>query len=72
MLCAGLILVMWCDAATPIRAPSVRCPPLPAYAAEMQKDAARELRGLPAGSTTRRLVSDYGTLRARCRASEGR
>jgi hypothetical protein len=45
----------------------LRCPPLKAYSADWQKQAAGELRALPPGSRLPRGV-DYATLRARCRA----
>jgi hypothetical protein len=48
----------------------VRCPPLKAYSPERQSRAARELRALAKGSGVAVMVSDYGTLRAKCRASE--
>lgn len=70
MICIGLLLMV-CTAAEPPRAPAVRCPPLAAYAAATQRRAAAELRRLPPGSDLARLVADYGTLRARCRAIEG-
>lgn len=69
MLCFGL-LVMVCEVAAPA-APPVHCPPLAVYSREDQRQAAREVRALPAGSKVARLVADYGTLRARCRAVEG-
>jgi len=71
VLCIG-ILVMWCGAAEPPRAPAVRCPPLVQYERQVQSAAAAELRGLPPGSAVARLVTDYGTLRARCRAISSR
>lgn len=69
MLCIGL-LIMACTT-EPVRAPAVRCPPLAAYSAETQRRASAQLRALPPGSDLARLVTDYGTMRARCRAIEG-
>lgn len=70
LTCYGLLVLMWCSEPTP-RAPAVHCPPLAVYSERVQKEAADELRRLPAGSPTRRLITDYGTIRARCRALEG-
>lgn len=67
--CFGLLVVMWCDEPS-VRAPAVHCPPLAVYEATIQATAAAELRRLPQGSPTRRLVADYATLRERCRAIE--
>jgi len=44
------------------------CPPLPGYTAAEQARAAEELEKLPADSMARRLVTDYGRIRAQCRA----
>lgn len=71
MICLGLLLMV-CTAAEPTRAPAVRCPPLAAYAPDVQRRAAAELRRLPPGSDLARLTADYGTMRARCRAIEGK
>lgn len=71
MICLGLLFV-WCTAPEPAAVPAARCPPLAAYDAATQRAAAAELRRLPAGSDLARLVADYGTLRARCRAYEAR
>lgn len=71
MTCVGFLLIFWCDVAGP-RTAAVECPPLAVYRPELQRRAAAELRGLPAGSATSRLVTDYANLRARCRALEGR
>ena len=69
--CFGLLVVMWCSEPPAPRIPAVRCPPLVTYPATVQKGAAEELRRLPTGSPVRRLVTDYGDLRSRCRALEG-
>jgi hypothetical protein len=51
---------------------TVKCPPMTQYPADMQKQAAAELRALPAGSAVGMLVNDYGTQRAKCRAYEAK
>ncbi len=67
--CFGLLFVFWCE--QPVaRAPAVRCPPIIAYDRETQSGAAKQLRSMPPGSPARKLVADYGDLRARCRALE--
>lgn len=71
LTCIGLVFVLWCDEPA-ARLPAARCPPLVDYDRTTQDAAARQLRGLPAGSPVRRLVTDYGDLRRRCRAYEGR
>lgn len=68
--CYGLLVFMLCQEPQAAPPAAVRCPPLVTYGAEAQKAAARQLRGLPAGSPVRVLVKDYGDLRARCRALE--
>ena len=49
-----------------------RCPPLKAYGPQWQAEAARELRALPPSSRVAQGFADYGALRARCRAYEGK
>ncbi|PYF05054.1 hypothetical protein BJ122_102280 [Rhodopseudomonas faecalis] len=70
MICVGL-LIMWCGAAEAAPAPAIRCPPLAVYSKRDQQAAAREVRAMPHGSRAARLIADYGTLRARCRAIAG-
>lgn len=47
------------------------CPPLVAYGAEAQRQAARELRRLPKDSPLARMIVDYGKTRDACRAARG-
>lgn len=68
--CFGLIFVFWCKEPEQVRAPAVRCPPLVEYDGDTQKRAADQLRALEPRSPVRKLVTDYGDLRARCRALE--
>lgn len=53
---------------TPITKPT--CPPeaTKPYAKDFQKQAASDLRKLPAGSPVHVLVNDLGAIRAECRA----
>jgi hypothetical protein len=43
------------------------CPPLVAYSAATQRQAAAELRTLPGDSTLAVMTDDYGKLRKACR-----
>lgn len=45
-----------------------KCPPIPAYPKEFQKQAADELKKLPPNSPTNRLVTDYSRFRDACKA----
>jgi hypothetical protein len=45
-----------------------RCPPLKAYPADFQKQAAKELQ--KAGAAVQEMVTDYGQHRDACRAIE--
>jgi hypothetical protein len=44
------------------------CPPLVEYTPGEQDSAYRELQTLPEGSMLKRMMNDYGKLRAQCRA----
>jgi hypothetical protein len=46
------------------------CPPLVAYKAEAQRQAARELRALPKGSALATMIVDYKKTRDACRATK--
>ena len=46
-------------------------PPLVVYAPEEQARAADSLEALPQGAVLRRMIEDYGTLRAMIRAAKG-
>lgn len=71
MTCFGLLFIFWCE--EPLRQmPAVHCPPLVEYDKNAQARAADQLRALPPGSPARKLVADYGDLRARCRALESK
>jgi hypothetical protein len=48
------------------------CPPLVTYSAATQRQAAAELRALPAGSQLAMMTDDYGKLRKACRLSVGK
>jgi hypothetical protein len=68
--CIGLALglaLLWCDMPQG-QSVLVRCPPLRDYPADVQRAAARDLRRLGSSSAAAKLISDYGTLRERCRA----
>ncbi len=67
LLMISLLAVSSCSHG-PLAVVTVQCPPLQDYTPAQQKQAAKELRALPKGSQVGGLVSDYGTLRARCRA----
>lgn len=47
------------------------CPPLVAYSPEEQARAADSLEALPPGAALRKMIDDYGTLRAMIRACIG-
>jgi hypothetical protein len=69
MLCVGL-LIMYCTTQSP-PVPSVYCPPLVQYDRNTQSAVSAELKKLPANSPVGRMIADYGTLRAKCRAIKG-
>jgi hypothetical protein len=48
--------------------PGPVCPPVVAYTAAEQQQAAAELRAPPAKPMLGRMVADYGTMRDRVRA----
>jgi len=52
---------------TPIPTPT--CLPLKTYTAAQEAEAAKELAGLPVGSTVAQFVTDYGQMRAADRAA---
>lgn len=60
-----LIVLAGCTTAA-ITVPT--CPPLVAYTAAEQTQALAELKTLPPNSVVGRMVNDYGSLRAQCRA----
>jgi hypothetical protein len=43
------------------------CPPLVAYSAETQRQAAQELRRLPPDSQLAKMIIHYGQMRRACR-----
>lgn len=68
--CFGIVFVFWCKQPEAPRAPALRCPPLVEYDRDTQKRAADQLRAIEPRSPVRQMVTDYGDLRARCRAIE--
>jgi hypothetical protein len=46
---------------------AIGCPPVPPYPLEIQKQAAVELRALPAESVLRRFMDDYSRMRDQAR-----
>ena len=65
-LCAMILTL--CACGTPDAVYIVKCPALTEYSrAEMDKSA-HELARLPPDAATLVFMSDYGTLRAKCRA----
>lgn len=46
----------------------VRCPAMPVYSDAQMDQAAVEYEALDGAGVLRRMIDDYGELRARCRA----
>lgn len=67
LLVLGLLLTWITACATVVSKPV--CPALPEYALAMQREAAEELKALPADGIVRgRMMPDYGTMRDEVRA----
>jgi hypothetical protein len=59
-----------CGTAGSERSNIVVCPPVIAYATEMQAQAAAEIEILPSGSAVEALLSDYAVMRDQARGCE--
>ncbi len=57
-----------CGTASSERAAAAVCPPVVAYGAELQVQAAAELKALPQDSALGVLLADYAVLREQARA----
>ena len=57
-----------CGTAGSDRAAAAACPPVVDYGAELQAQAAAELKALPEGRLSPTLLSDYAVMRDQARA----